>query len=414
MRLRRQSLLVSDQQRKRVKDMDYTNYFDQMVQRTPANMKMRITPPEILTSGNISFDGAEPDFPTAPCIEEAVIKVAKNGLYGFTWIDDKYRAACVWWMKSRRDTTVDPDWIVPTYGTIRSVATLIRMLPSEKCGLIVTSPIYNRYAQASKRLNKPYTDVPMILKDGRYYPDFDGIEKAMATGNYGLFILCNPQNPTGQIWSADEMTKLSELCNKYGIVVFDDEIFADNVYEGNPVTCYLNIPGAREHAVNVLTLGKNFHMTGVNHSNMIIPNPALREKFTQQRTADHYGSMDPISYEMTLAAFTPDGAQFVDAENEYVGENIRYIKDFFHKNLPDIPVCGGEGGYILWLDWRNRFDSEENLEEFLYKKAFFHVDMGSNYGQALFTRMCVASPKEYIVKALESLKKAALAEGWYK
>lgn len=380
--------------------------FETLVRRRPSNLKGSVTPKKVLEAGNVSFDGAEPDFPTAPAIEKAVMGLAKNGLYGFTICDDVYRERVCWWMEHSRGTKISEEWVVPTLGTIYSLATAIRMCTAEGEGIILTSPVYNRYEQAARRLNRKTVKCPLILKDGRYQMDFEAIAFAMSRPENHLFVLCNPHNPIGQIWSREELFKLSELANTYGVYVFSDEIFADNCYGGRQCPCYLDIPGARKHAMTATSLGKAFHFTGVNHANMLIADEELRERFSDRRTRDHYGSIDPLAYESILGAYTLEGLDWLRASNKYVEENNRLIREFFRQKLPDVPVYGGEGGYILWMDWRNRFWKETDMAGFLYEKAFFHVDMGSNYDAPLFTRMCTASPRWCIERALGTLKAA--------
>jgi cystathionine beta-lyase len=157
-----------------------------------------------------------------------------------------------------------------------------------------------------------------------------------------------------------------------------------------------------------VSLGKSFHFTGVNHANILIKDETLRARFLDRRTRDHYGSLDPMAYECILAAYTPDGLDWLHAANQYVWENMNLIRDFFREYLPDVPVYGGEGGYILWMDFRKLFDTEEELKDFLYNKAFFHIDMGSEYDSDRFARMCVASPRWCIEKALGTLKEALI------
>jgi cystathionine beta-lyase len=384
------------------------NYdFETLVKRRPSsNLKLRTTPREILDAGNISFDGAEPDFPTAPVIAEAIHNLAENGLYGFTLCDDEYREHVRWWMQHSRNTQIQPEWVIPALGTIYSVATAIRLCTQEGDGVIVTTPGYHRYQQAVVRLNRKTEECPLAVNHGRYHMDFTALEAVMSRPENRLFILCNPQNPIGQIWSVEELTELVRLAEKYGVFVFSDEIFADNCYGGRKCPCYLDIPGAENHGMVCVSLGKSFHFTGVNHANVIIKNEELRKRFLDRRTRDHYGSIDPLAYESILAAYTQEGLDWLHAANQYVEENMKLIRDFFGQYLPDVSVYGGEGGYILWMDFRKMFESEEELEEFLYKKAFFHVGMGSEYGEERFVRMCVASPRWCIEKALGTLKKA--------
>jgi cystathionine beta-lyase len=159
------------------------------------------------------------------------------------------------------------------------------------------------------------------------------------------------------------------------------------------------------------SLGKAFGTTGFNHANILIPNQKLREAFADRRTRDHYGSMDPVAYVCLLAGYSQEGWDWIQASNEVMRGNMDAVKAFFAEHMPDVPVYGGEGGYILWIDWRNRFDNEAELMDFLYYKAFFHLDAGSNYGGPCFTRISLACPRRCVLDALSTLKKA-ITEKW--
>ena len=377
--------------------------FDTLVERRSANLKKLLTPKEVTDAGNISLDGAEPDFKTAPAIEKAMIRFAQNGLYGFTLADEVYKNCVSEWIKTSRKCVIKPEWVVTTLGTIYSAATAIRLLTQPDEGIIITVPVYNRYRQAADRLDRKTTECPLICENGRYRMDFEAIEKAMSDHSNRLFILCNPHNPIGQIWKRKELEQLAELANRYDVTVYSDEIFADNCYQNNECPCYLDIKGAAKHAIVATSLGKSFGFTGVNHANIIIADDTLRERFTDRRTRDHYGSLDPMVYECVLAAYSKEGREWLDECNNYVWNNMKLLMEYFERNLPKAKVYGGEGGYILWIDWSAYFDTEEALNEFLVKKAHVCFGEGSDYGCPLFTRICMAAPRRYIEKALISI-----------
>ncbi len=383
--------------------------FETPVRRKASNMKRAVTDPAVLRAGNLSFDGAEPDFKTAPAIERAVIALAQNGLYGFTILDRDYQDAVCWWMKNSRGVDIHPEWIVPTLGVISAAATAIRLLTDEGEGIVVLSPVYNRFRQAATRLNRKTTECPLRIENGRYEIDFAALEEALRPGENKLLVICNPHNPIGRIWEADELGRMAELAARHDVTIFSDEIFADNVYGGRSCPCFLDVPGAK--AIVATSLGKSFHFTGVNHGNILIADGDLRARFLDRRTRDHFGSIDPLVYESVCAAYAPEGLDWLRAANAYVEENIRLIRGFFARRLPDVAVYGGEGAYLLWMDWRQKFETEAELTDFLFHRAYFHLDPGSNYGAARFTRMCVASPRWCVEKALGTLEKALDREG---
>jgi cystathionine beta-lyase len=321
-------------------------------------------------------------------------------------MDGRYQDAVVWWMRNVRGFVCDPDWIVPTLGTIYSLATAIKLLTAEGESIIITPPVYNRYEQAASRLERSTVKCPLLIKDGRYAMDFDAIEHAMARPDTKIFALCNPHNPIGQIWKPDELETLSELAQRHRVVVFSDEIFAENSLYGLSATCFLTVANAASNCIVATSLGKAFGTTGFNHANMIIPDKSLRAAFIDRRTRDHYGSKDPVAYECLIAGYTKEGKDWIDASNRVLEANIDAIRSRFGEILPDVPVYGGEGGYLLWTDWSKRYDNEEALFDFLYRKAFLSVDAGSHYYAPCFTRFSLACPTSCVIASLSDLSTA--------
>ncbi len=380
--------------------------FETLAQGSPASLYEACVPPGVRRLGNVSFLGAEPLYPVASVIREAVARMASNGRFGFTLTDDAYRGAVVRWMREARGFAAEPEWIVPTLGTIFSVAVAIRLLTVEGEGVIVTPPVYSRYEQAASRLNRRTVKCPLVLREGRYRMDFPSIGKAMARGDAKLFVLCNPHNPIGQIWDSGDLQRLAFLAGKHRVTVFSDEIFAENSLNGRVAPSYLSIPGAAGRCIVATSLGKAFGTTGFNHANMLIPDRPLREAFADRRTRDHYGSMDPVAYECLLAAYTPEGLDWLRESNRVIEGNMALVKAFFAQRLPQVPVHGGEGSYLLWMDWSRSFSSEEELTAFLYDEAGLHLDPGSHYGETLRARMSLACPRHALEKALASLGRA--------
>ncbi|MDR1062202.1 MAG: aminotransferase class I/II-fold pyridoxal phosphate-dependent enzyme [Clostridiales bacterium] len=380
--------------------------FETIVQRNSSSLIDKDLAPGFSAAGGASFNGAEPLYPVAPAIRGALIRMAENGRIGFTLMDEPYRRAVVGWMRDARGFAADPDWIVPTLGTIFSLATAIRLLVAESESIIVTPPVYNRYEQAASRLRRKTVKCPLLARDGRYAMDFGAIGRAMARPDAKLFVLCNPHNPIGQIWGRGELERLAALAFRHGVTVFSDEIFAENSLGGLATPSYLTVPGAAGRCIVATSLGKAFGTTGFNHANMLIPDAGLREAFADRRDRDHFGSMDPVAYECLLAAYSPEGLAWLQASNDVMLRNMDAVRAFLAEHLPDVRAYGGEGGYILWLDWRARFAREADLMDFLAHRASMHLDAGSHYGGEGFARMSLACPERCVAVALASLKEA--------
>ncbi|MTI95907.1 MAG: aminotransferase class I/II-fold pyridoxal phosphate-dependent enzyme [Firmicutes bacterium] len=383
--------------------------FDTLVNRSGiGNMKDLLLPESIRKQGMIAFSGAEMDFKTAPSVVGAVNKRVENGLFGFTVKDRSYLQAVGWWLREVRAWPVDADWIVPTLGTIFSLATAIRMTTKVGEGIIIQPPVYYRYEQAASRLKRKTVNNPLILENGQYHMDFDNLEKCMADPNNKLFVLCNPHNPIARVWPEADLKQLAGLARKYGVVVFSDEIFAEVAFEGHRVTPYAALAEAEELAIVATSLGKTFNFTGVNHANIIIPDNRLREAFIAQRDADHFGSIDPLVHAAVCGAYCPEGLEWVEAMREYVAANICFLQEFVGKKLPNIKVLPVEGAFIAWLDMRGLGLSEPELMTFLEQQAYLCVDPGGDYGVGGkgFVRMNIATPRKELERALSLLAEA--------
>ncbi|MBQ8161605.1 MAG: aminotransferase class I/II-fold pyridoxal phosphate-dependent enzyme [Clostridia bacterium] len=385
--------------------------FDTCVRRGPENLKRLLTDESVLHHGSVSLDGAEPDYPTAPVIREAVRALAENGLFGFTIPDARYRGRVRWWMQASRQVEIREDWIVPTLGTIHALASLLRLQnPDGEGALMVMPPVYNRFAQAADRLRMKVVSCPLIECDDRYRMDIPRLRQLVQQEDVRVLVVCNPHNPIGQIWTKEELRAVGEALEDSRVIIFSDEIFSDNTY-GLRCPSFLELSDFHDRLVVSTSLGKSFGLTGLNHANLLIPDPDLRERFSDRRTRDHYGSMDPVAYAATVSGYTEEGLLWVRASNELCRRNILLVKETLRDVLPDARVFGGEGAYVLWLDLRRCFSSEEEMQDFLLHRAFFCGDPGSSYGAPGFLRICVATPEREMRRLMEDLRAAVESRG---
>ncbi|KRM86406.1 aminotransferase class I/II-fold pyridoxal phosphate-dependent enzyme [Liquorilactobacillus vini] len=374
------------------------------------NLEYELEPESLRAAHLPTFSSAEMNFKTAPAIVDSVVKVAKSGIFGFTLSDEHYRQAVAWWMKTQRKHPIDQEWIVPTLGTIFSVATCIRMtLKNKDDCLIVQPPVYERYKQAADRLERKTVFNPLKHNlDGTYSIDFTDLAEKMKDPHNKLLILCNPHNPLGKVWSKEDLEKIADLAIKHQVVVFSDEIFADYTFDQHDVYPYFLINDGKNNGISAIGLGKTFNFTGVNHAIMLIKDPKLRQQFTEQRTQDHYGSLDPLVRAAVLGAYTPAGAAWKDAVSALIISNYQQLKEVFELILPEVKLTPLEGGYITWADWRAWKMSDTNLLKFLTDQALFLPESGRNFNlnQDGFMRINLAISKSVMTKALVKLQKA--------
>lgn len=363
--------------------------------------------PEILKSkGIVSFEPGEMTFKTAPSLIESCKLMAEHGVYGFTLADNRYTDSIIWWLKRVRGYSVKRDYIVPALGTIFAIATMIRLVSEKGNGVIIQPPVYNRYEQAIRRLERKPVYNNLIYRDSYYYIDFEDLEKKMADSNNRLLIICNPQNPLGRVWKENELHDIGRLSEKYHCPVISDEIFADITF-GDRVVPYTYIPEGREYAVSITSLGKSFNLTGVNNSNLIIESDELRERYIKQKYSDHYGSVGPFEYSAVTGAYNEEGMDWFMCMKDYIYENIQNMNSFFEKHRY-ADIIKTEASTVCWIDWSRLNLKNDRIEDFLLKKALIHIQPGVDFDSnaSSFTRWNFATSHLQIENALNRLKEA--------
>lgn len=394
--------------------MDYC--FDTRADRNGAVpwLKEYFTPDAVHQHDMLGYAGAEFEFATCPAYTQGVIEAAQKGVFGFTLVRDSYRNAVKWWLEELRDYVINPEWIVPTQGTIFSLATAIRMFTRSGENIIVLAPNYNRYNQAAVRLYRGVVSVALKTQKGEYSIDWEALEAAFANPANKLLVLCNPNNPTGHTYTEEDLRKIAELSKRYGVLVFSDEIFGDVVFEGHQAIPYAKIAGPEALAITCTSMGKVFSLTGVNHANVIIENEALREQYIEQRNADHFGSVDPLVYAGMLSAYTQEGKDWVMALREYLWGNYQLLERFLATYLPKAVITRPHGSFVVWVDYSGYGDRWEELDRILREKGLFVGDEGEEYyGKPTCVRYSIAVPREELDKTLRHVRKAlSLAKFW--
>ena len=370
-------------------------------------LKDHFTPEAVRDEGMVGYAGAEFEFATCPAFCRGVEKLVKKGVFGFTLAQDEYRDAVKWWMKHVRNYEIEDSWIVPTHGTIFSLATTIRLFTDPGDNIVVLSPNYNRYNQAARRLDRGTVTVAWKEETDGYAVPWEELEKAFAVPANKIFVLCNPNNPTGHIYRKEELERLADLAMKYGMVVFSDEIFAEVVFEGYEVIPYTKVAGPRALAISCTSMGKVFSLTGVNHANVLIENDTLRKYYIKQRDADHFGSVDPMVYAGMVEAYGEEGSRWVADLREYIWENFLLLEQFMKEELPKAKIIRPQGTYVVWVDYRAYEEQWTEMERLLCEDGLFVGDEGTEYfGRPTCVRYSIAVPRAELRKTLLRVKNA--------
>lgn len=383
--------------------------FDVRVDRTSmSTVKQALTPKNVCESGIMSLWGAEFEFPTAPFVVDAIVAWAKKGLYAYTVDNEDFRQLVCRWMETVRRWSVQPEWIVPVYGITSSLATAMRAFTKEGDGIIGLDPSYHMYWEAVELSGRKKVPSKMLFDGKTYNIDWADLEEKMADDHNKIVVVCNPHNPTGKVFSLQELRRIAEMAQRHNVLIFNDEIFAECVYDGVEMPTFGQLPNCNIPIITATSIGKWLSFTGTNQANLIIPDQETRTTFLAQRDKEFYGSMNPMMLPAYYAAYTDEGAQWVREMMGYVKENYEMVDRFFKEYLPSFKIVKPEGTFILWVDAREYSNNVDDFYHFLTEKANFHVDPGTQYnGEPGFFRMTLSVPRAELQRALESLRAAA-------
>ena len=244
-------------------------------------------------------------------------------------------------------------------------------------------------------------------ENGSYKINFEDFERQIVEKRIRLFILCSPHNPVSRVWTREELEKLGDICKKHGVIVVSDEIHADFVFEGKHQVFADLKPEYKDFTVICTSPGKTFNIAGLQASNILIPNEALREAFAKQITAAGYSQISAPGIEAVIAAYA-QGEEWYQEMKKYVGANITFLHEWMEEHIPQIKVTKTEGTYLVWMDFRGLGIAEKNLKDFVENQAGLWLDGGKMFGESGigFQRINVACPRKTLEKALTQLESA--------
>ncbi|NFN98807.1 pyridoxal phosphate-dependent aminotransferase, partial [Clostridium botulinum] len=356
----------------------------------------------------ISMWIADMDFETVPEVKEEIINRAHHGIYGYTATTESYYKEVVNWMKKRHGWNIKKEWITNTPGIVMAVNTIVRTFTHSGDKVLLQRPIYYPFFKAINNNGCHIVNNPLKFDGKRYEMDFEDLDNKLSDPRVKIMILCSPHNPTGRVWTKEELIKVGNLCLKHNVLVISDEIHSDLIYKPNKHIPFAAI--CKEFADISITCtapSKTFNLAGLQGSNIIISNERLMNEF--KIAMENIGlSRLNIFASIACEAAYKYGEQWVEQLIDYLQENKEFAKKFIKEKVPMLKVIEPEGTYLLWIDCRKLKMSKEELEEFMLKEAGVAFDEGYIFGEEAigFERMNIACPREVLKEALERIEKA--------
>ena len=350
---------------------------------------------------------ADMDFKTTSYVEDAVIERTKHGIFGYSESGEEYFKAVAGWMRRHHNWEIRPEWLIKTPGVVFALAMAVKAFTEKGDSVLIQQPVYYPFSEVIRDNGRVVVSNDLYLgEDNRYHIDLADFEKKIVEYHVKLFLLCSPHNPTGRVFTKEELTAMGDLCVKHGVKVVSDEIHNDFVFQGEH-TVFASVKKEYEEISVICTSpSKTFNLASMLISNIFILNRELRQRFRHEVDAAGISQLSVLGLVAAKAAYA-QGDEWYEQMMSYVGENIRYVKEYVKENLPGVTVIDGEGTYLMWLDFRGTGLDPEELDRRIIYEAKLWLDSGKIFGHtgAGFQRINVAAPRAILTECLERIRK---------
>ncbi len=350
---------------------------------------------------------ADMDFKTAPAVEEAIVKRAAHGIYGYADLPDEWYDAYISWWKSRHGLTIEKNQLIFCTGVVPAISSAVRKLttPAEK--VVVISPVYNIFFNSIVNNGRVPLESRLVFDGENYNIDFEDLESKLSDPQTSMLIFCNPHNPVGRIWKKDEICKVGLLCKQYNVTVISDEIHCDLTDPGCEYVPFASASEVcRDISITCIAPTKTFNIAGLQTAAVFASNELLHHRIWRALNTDEVAEPNVFAVDAAVAAFTKS-ADWLDELRVYIAENKKAVRDFIGREIPEIKVMPSQATYLLWLDCR-KLGSSEYVADSIRKKTGLFLSAGGHYrGDGdFFLRMNIACPRSAVNDGLDRLKRA--------
>ncbi len=349
---------------------------------------------------------ADMDFETAPEVKAALVRRAEHGVFGYTYAPDELFSAVSDFWARRHGFRFDTDYMVYSSGVVAAISSLVRRLTHPGEGVLIQTPVYNIFFNSILNSGRRVVSNDLVLNRGKYSVDFDDLEKKLSDPMTTLFILCNPHNPVGKIYTKDELSRMGELCHRYGVTVISDEIHCEFT---NPKCSYTPFAAASEKcyeiSVTLLSLSKAFNIAGLCSAFAVVKNPLLRHQVYRSLNNDEIGEPNAFAVCANLAALT-EGEAWLDELVDYLNENKRVATEFIRTEIPSLSVPDTNATYLLWVDISSLGLDSVNFTKRLREEGGLYINDGLEYGESgrYFVRINLAASRSLVMDGLRLLR----------
>ncbi|MEC5424909.1 MalY/PatB family protein [Virgibacillus sp. C22-A2] len=352
---------------------------------------------------------ADMDFKAPEAVNDALIKRAEHGIFGYTVIDKDVKNSIINWIERRHKWTINEEWLSFSPGVVTSLHMAIQAFTNPNDKVLIQTPVYTPFYNVIKDHNREVVRNPLLYKDNYYHIDFEDFEDKLKLG-VKAFILCSPHNPVGRVWTKEELEKIGRLCLKYNVLIISDEIHCDLVFSDHH-----HIPIASlsedisDQTLTLMSPSKTFNLAGLQASYVITQNKEKRAELNKHFNKQGMNMLNTMGNTALEAAYL-HGDEWLDELLQVLEENQKFVIERLESQTNELKVIRAEGTYLLWIDCSKLNMDKKTLKKFMIEEAKVGLNTGVDYGEegGTFMRMNIACPlatvEEGVKRIVEAVK----------
>lgn len=356
---------------------------------------------------------ADMDFPTAPVVRTALSRRVDHGVFGYSIVPDEWADAYIGWWRSRHGVIFEREELIFCTGVVPAISSMVRKLTTPAENVVIQTPVYNIFFNSILNNGRNVLESPLVYDPAAacYAIDWADLEHKLADPQTSLMILCNPHNPSGQIWDRETLRRIGELCWQHHVTVISDEIHCDLT---DPGYAYIPFASVSEHcrmnSVTCIAPTKAFNIAGLQTAAVMVSDPVLRHKVWRGLNTDEVAEPNAFAVTAAIAAFT-DGGDWLDALRTYLADNKRIARkaiDDYNDATPEnrsVHLVEGDATYLLWLDCSSLTDDTNRLCDHLLADQQLLLSPGAQFGGngRYFVRINIATQRARVHEGMRRL-----------
>ncbi len=347
---------------------------------------------------------ADMDLPVPQPLINALHKTVDHRIFGYSVFPDEYYEAIQHWFNKRHNWQIEREEIVFSPGTVHALNVAVKALTKPGDGVIIQRPVYPPFTSSVEGNDRKVVNNALIADADNYYTiDFEDFENKAKQEDNTMFILCNPHNPTGRVFTEEELVKMADICRRHNVVIIADEIHGDLVRKGQTFQPMAKLVEDDSHIITLTAINKTFNLAGLHCTNAVITDETLREKFS---TEMGFQLSTPFTISALISVYN-DGDEWLEQLKDYIDGTMQFTMDFLAEHMPKVKTSIPEGTYIMWLDFSGYGISADEIHDRIYNKANVVLEDGKMFGEEgeMYQRICIPSPRPLIKEALERIAK---------